>query len=200
MPSNLGSPQGPRPSSGLTRPGSAGCTSMCWRTGRAVIARDRGAQVGAAAAAVAAGGDIEQLARVLVQALRVAAGGARNRIDRTDQRRRGAGSAEHHPARTSPADRAVDRDAGVGIGNRRDVGDDASRAAGVGLPAETRDGKNHTVNGIAMSMNTLFHHPLSTASAVCSNQRMNDSITKMPKATRSSHSKQLMSVPLSNAA
>ena len=39
------------------------------------------------------------------------------------------------------------------------------------------DGKNQTANGIIKSTVTLSHQRLSTASAVCSNQRMNVTIT-----------------------
>src|SRR5205814_4117989 len=45
------------------------------------------------------------------------------------------------------------------------------RGTAVGLPALTRDGKNHTANGIAISTITLFHQRFSTASVACSNQR-----------------------------
>src|SRR5688572_22751358 len=63
---------------------------------------------------------------------------------------------------------------------------------GDGRPADTRDVNSHTENGIATSMNTLFHHRSSTASVTCSNQRIIGTITKTAPASRTIHAKQPM--------
>ena len=97
--------------------------------GRAVVAGPGRAQVARAAAAVAARRDVEQRARVGVR-IRAAGmdGAAVDRVDPGDQRRRDAGAAEHQERRSPRAVGSEHRDAGVGIGDRRDVGDGAPRA------------------------------------------------------------------------
>ena len=59
-------------------------------------------------------------------------------------------------------------------------------------PAFTGDGKNQTVKGHMSRTKILFHHPLSTASVVCSNQRMNVTMIITKPARKMIREKQLM--------
>src|SRR6266536_2773924 len=112
--------------------------------GGAVEAGPRRAQVGRGAGAVATGGHVVERRRVPVRvgAIVHRAGVSGQRVDRRDDRGGRAGATDDSPALEALAKQLVDRvavavvdvDAGVGVRDRRDVGDRAPRAAGVGLP------------------------------------------------------------------
>src|SRR5207302_8688534 len=106
--------------------------------GRAVVARARLALVraGRRLGEVLARGDVEEVPRVAVRIravddARLVAGQA---VDARDDRRGDARPPDDVPAAPDQI-RVVDRDAGVRVGHRGDVGDAAHRAAGVLLPA-----------------------------------------------------------------
>ena len=114
-------------------------TETFWRAdaSRPVEADERGAEVGAAAGAVGTAHDIVQIAsapecvRDLIGTTGSVAG---NRIDCSDNgsRERSAAYLEP-PALALEREAVVDGRAGIGIGDRRDIGDGALRAR-VGLP------------------------------------------------------------------
>src|SRR5207248_253756 len=63
------------------------------------------------------------------------------------------------------------------------------RGTGVGRPATTFPGKSQTAKGMQVRRKSLCHQSLSTASAVCSNQRCSVMITKTAPASISNQMK-----------
>src|SRR4029079_13496402 len=115
-PTKKGGEHAPRPVHVVKPAGSesAGAVGGA-RASRAIVAYDTGTQIRAAAAAVAAGGDVEQCSRIVVRIAAVINRTAVHAIDAGDQRRRDAGAAEHEPAGTARTCRPVDGNAGIWI-------------------------------------------------------------------------------------
>src|SRR3569623_3773232 len=104
------------------------------QTGRAIVASLCGAKIGAAAAAVVSDPHVEQCRAARIDAAGVVHWTAIGAVDAGDQRRCYTGSSKDHPTGPGRADRPVNGDAGIGIGNGRGVCDRALGATRVELP------------------------------------------------------------------
>src|ERR1044071_4812761 len=107
--------------------------------GRPVVSGARIAEISRIAKTVKTGLNVEQPTEVRVRIRGRVDRAAVDAIDAGDDRRSDAGPAHHHPARRQDValevdSRRVDRDAGVGIGDRGDVVHHLGRASGVVLP------------------------------------------------------------------
>src|SRR5215472_9357374 len=110
--------------------------------GRAVVAPHRGAEVGVIARAVGSAGHVVEVCAMAVQAGGVIDLVAGQGVDAGDEGRGRAGAADDEPAgREAIRVRCgvVDGQAGIGFGDRRDVGGHPARAEFVVLPGRLYD-------------------------------------------------------------
>ena len=108
-------------------------------TGRSIIARNAGAEIGGRARTVAARRHVKQHIGVAVGILACRDTAAIDPVQRRDDWRGDARSPIDRPTRAGAAEGAVDRNTGVRIGDRRDICHGAPGTARIRLPAWLAD-------------------------------------------------------------